>query len=354
MTRRVPGVSVIVPANNAGRHIQRAIESVQAQTMHDYELIVVDAASTDRTADIVRSIAERDVRVDLLSCETDNLIDAINLGLDHARGTYVCLMGASDWMAPDSCNHVLSVADANDLQMVMAGIMVGRPSKDQTNWAPLGCEDRVFSTVEEFRGEAWRYFDTSILGIPLGKLLLRQRIEDLGLRFADEKGCGLRFMLDFVRDVERVGFVGDTFVHALAPARAVDDEAEWQPNAFDSCDDLHSRFVDLYDHWDLEDDAPSAQMVERHYLEDVLACVENLYRPGCDLSSTQKRAEVERMVLTPKAKQSASVVRLSTPMDRAMADSIRKGDARMVAFEGRLSAFLAPPRTTGTCGLLCG
>ena len=87
-----PKVSVIVPACDVDRYVRRAVESVQNQTLGDFEILVVDAASSDRTADIVTAMAERDIRIELLRAETSNLADACNLGLEHARGTYAYMM----------------------------------------------------------------------------------------------------------------------------------------------------------------------------------------------------------------------------------------------------------------------
>ena len=63
MDPHTPGISVIMPAYNVDGYVRRAVESLQHQTFRDFELLVVDDGSTDRTGQILDSIAGRDIRV---------------------------------------------------------------------------------------------------------------------------------------------------------------------------------------------------------------------------------------------------------------------------------------------------
>ena len=63
MTPKEPQVSVIMPAYNVDRYVRRAVQSLQNQTLGDFELLVVDDGSTDRTGQILDVLAERDIRI---------------------------------------------------------------------------------------------------------------------------------------------------------------------------------------------------------------------------------------------------------------------------------------------------
>lgn len=73
MARRNPKVSVIMPVYNVDRYVGRAIESLQNQTMRDFELLIVDDGSTDRSGDIADRFAERDIRIDVFIHQTVEL-----------------------------------------------------------------------------------------------------------------------------------------------------------------------------------------------------------------------------------------------------------------------------------------
>ena len=100
MEKRVPKVSVIIPAYNVDRFIGRAIESLQNQTMRNFELIVVDDGSTDRTGQVADRMAERDIRIDVIHTENQGAAAARNVALDRARGEFVHFVDGDDWVEP--------------------------------------------------------------------------------------------------------------------------------------------------------------------------------------------------------------------------------------------------------------
>jgi succinoglycan biosynthesis protein ExoO/succinoglycan biosynthesis protein ExoU len=92
-----PQVSVIVPAYNAAAYVGEAIRSVLAQTAPDFEVIVVDDASTDETAAIVSGFADIDGRVRLLRMARNGGPSASrNAGMAEARGEWIALLDADD------------------------------------------------------------------------------------------------------------------------------------------------------------------------------------------------------------------------------------------------------------------
>ena len=100
MEKRVPKVSVIIPAYNVDRFIGRAIESLQNQTMRNFELIVVDDGSTDRTGQVADRMAERDIRIDVIHTENQGAAAARNVALDRARGEFVHFVDGDDGWSP--------------------------------------------------------------------------------------------------------------------------------------------------------------------------------------------------------------------------------------------------------------
>ena len=98
MVPHTPGISVIMPAYNVDGYVRRAVESLQHQTFSDFELLVVDDGSTDRTGQILDSIADRDIRVTVYHRQNGGAPAARNYALDRARGTYVMFMDADDWV----------------------------------------------------------------------------------------------------------------------------------------------------------------------------------------------------------------------------------------------------------------
>jgi len=95
-----PLISVLLPARNASRFIDQALESVLAQTERDLEVVVINDGSTDDTGERVRAWVTRDARCRIFTAEGIGPAGALNVALQHARGTLLARMDADDISLP--------------------------------------------------------------------------------------------------------------------------------------------------------------------------------------------------------------------------------------------------------------
>jgi glycosyltransferase involved in cell wall biosynthesis len=98
----LPLVSVIIPAYNAAELIEKTLNSVLDQTYYHIEVLVIDDGSTDDTAAVVRSVAQRDSRVILLHQCNSGVAAARNLGIRQAKGEFIAPIDADDLWYPDN------------------------------------------------------------------------------------------------------------------------------------------------------------------------------------------------------------------------------------------------------------
>ncbi len=95
-----PLFSIITVTWNAATVIAPTLQSVQRQTSSDYEMLIIDGVSTDGTLDIVRQASIAGLRI---FSEPDNgLYDAMNKGIERARGQYLIFLNAGDTFAGDA------------------------------------------------------------------------------------------------------------------------------------------------------------------------------------------------------------------------------------------------------------
>ena len=105
-----PATSVVLPTHNGSRYIDRAIESVVEQTFTDWELIVVDDASTDDTPAKIDAWATRDERIRTVHLkENRKLPGALNEGFRLTGGDYLTWTSDDNWYAPEALGKMLGV-----------------------------------------------------------------------------------------------------------------------------------------------------------------------------------------------------------------------------------------------------
>ncbi|GAB1542691.1 glycosyltransferase [Scytonema sp. NUACC21] len=114
-----PKVSAIVPAYNIRSYIGKALESLERQSFHDFEAIVVDDGSSDGTALEVEPYIKRDARFKLLQKQNGGLSSARNFGINNARGEYIALLDGDDIYHPNKlANHVARLDNGSQIGVV--------------------------------------------------------------------------------------------------------------------------------------------------------------------------------------------------------------------------------------------
>jgi|GEM_PF-1679038 Membrane protein involved in the export of O-antigen and teichoic acid len=109
-------VSILIPAHNAEQSILMTIDSARSQTIRDIEIIVIDDASTDGTANLVRQCAAADPRVRLIELEKNGgPAAARNAGIEQSTSEWIALLDADDTILPERLERLLEAAGSDDV-----------------------------------------------------------------------------------------------------------------------------------------------------------------------------------------------------------------------------------------------
>ncbi len=133
----MPQVSVVLPAYNHEAYIAEAINSVLGQTLADFELIIIDDGSQDRTPDIISTFT--DPRIRFVRQANAGSHSTINRGIGMATGRYVAILNSDDRYMPDRLARLLEFAEArpNPCFLVSAVRLIdadGQPITDPQHW----------------------------------------------------------------------------------------------------------------------------------------------------------------------------------------------------------------------------
>lgn len=101
-------ISVIVPIYNTENYIAGCIDSILHQTYTDFELILVDDGSKDNSLSICRQVALTDTRIHVLHQENKGVTAARKLGLEYARGEFICFVDSDDKITSNALEILFS------------------------------------------------------------------------------------------------------------------------------------------------------------------------------------------------------------------------------------------------------
>ena len=335
MSRVEPKVSVIMPAYNVGPYIARAIESIQRQTLSDIEILVVDDGSTDSTASVLDRLASRDLRIEAFHTKNAGAPAARNLALDHARGTYVMFMDADDWCEPTMLEDMVQAADEHHLDLVITGFYIDTyTNKENEVFSEIkSCPSALYTSAEAFRADAWKLFDANQLYTPWNKLFVRKRINDCNIRFKPTFWDDFPFVLDYIRDAERIEVIEKPYYHFIRQ-RSESETSKWRPDMYEKREEEHTWMLDLYQHWQMSEDPDSNEMIQRRYIERLVGCIENVCNPQNTLSKPEKISLIAQMIQSPRAQEAVSVAKPRSTMMKVMLVPIKQKNASLAYTEG--------------------
>ena len=114
--KSTPKVSIIMPCYNSEKYIEKAIQSVLEQTYRNFELIIIDDDSTDKTWEIIEQYAKKDFRV-ICTKKDENekgISKSMNKGIEMARGKYITRMDSDDIIIPEKIFRQVQFLDKNE------------------------------------------------------------------------------------------------------------------------------------------------------------------------------------------------------------------------------------------------
>ena len=121
-TDRIPAVTVYTLVHNTGAYLPQCIESVLNQTFTDWHYVLLDNASTDGSADLIESYAERDARVELVRYEENLLYPRwVEEARRSCRSPYVAVLDSDDWWEPDYLESLLGFLRDHELDLAVTG-----------------------------------------------------------------------------------------------------------------------------------------------------------------------------------------------------------------------------------------
>ncbi len=122
MTDQAPLVSIITPAWKAAAYITETLLSARSQTFQDWEHLVIDDRSPDDTGKVVAALAAQDSRIRLLCTPVNGgPARARNVGLEQARGRYICFLDADDLWLPDKLAAQIALLERSGAAVCYTG-----------------------------------------------------------------------------------------------------------------------------------------------------------------------------------------------------------------------------------------
>lgn len=331
-------ISVIMPVYGVEKFVGKAIESILSQTLTEFEFLIVDDGTKDRSGIICDEYAEKDSRITVIHKENGGAPSARNAAIPLAKGKYMYFMDSDDWAESTMLEDMYNLAEQNNAQYVVTGYYIDTYYSDteyvsQEQFQP----DEVFLSQQDFRKNAYRLFDQNLLYTPWNKLYLSEYILEKELLFPDVFWDDFPFNLSVIKDVERVVVSSKKYYHFMR-ARAESETAKYRPDMYDKREEEHIWLDALYKYWGI-DDENSKEFLARRYIERFIGCVENITNPDCTLKGREKRALIKDMLKNPNVKKSLQGAKPNSLYMKIMLIPYRLNSTALIYLESSVITF---------------
>ena len=326
-----PMVSVIMPVYNVDRYLEKAIRSVLAQTFSDFELILIDDGSTDKSAEICDGFHSY-TNVTVLHIPNSGVAHARNTGLKTAKGKYIAFFDSDDWVEPDMLSRMVTAAEETQSEIVVCGFHMeyyenGRELDYQVKPQSLSCN------IDEFKSLFYEALKKNLLSTPWNKLYQRDFLLEHGTLFQDRLCEDIYFNLELFADIQKITFLDITPYHWYRSRPGSETAKIYSPDLlWTTKKDVYEGLVELCRKWNMCDPI-HMKNINCYYTDRLVQCVQEIMASR-GYKHQEKRRYIKAILSDEETRHALKIARPSSKAMKLCYVPLRLGNVTLASFMG--------------------
>ncbi len=290
-----PLVSIVVPMYNSAPYIGRCVDTLQAQTYNNIEIILVNDGSTDDTLLLAQQYEKTDPRIRVVDQPNGGSSSARNAGLQVGSGEYFLFVDADDFLENNAVEHLVNVSNQSQLDMLMFGIKMDYVDEGFSVEKSFS-EAKIATKPEEIQHLILESCHNGLLYSPCNKLYSASVIRDHKLQFLlkEEPIEDILFNCLCMQFVQRIGVMQESFYHYIKENKE-SAVTQYRENLWSQSEKRSNAITDLFSFWNI-DFAIHKGWLQQEYVGGKSDCISNMYRKGAKKTCKQKKKEVQKYI----------------------------------------------------------
>ena len=222
-------LSIIIPVYNVARYIERCLRFVEAQTLHDIEVILVDDHGQDDSISIAKELTQKNVRKDIHYVYTATPVNsgpavARNMGIQAASGEYIAFLDADDWVEPEMYETLYRNA-----RMYQADLSCCNLIQDFEDGTPSKVLRNPHLDSGEFTNAAKKHFLNTYVSYFTSFIYRREWLLANELLFAETKSAeDSSFLACCILAAERIAQKEEPYYHYIIHSGSLTQRKVWK------------------------------------------------------------------------------------------------------------------------------
>ncbi|PGS52661.1 glycosyltransferase family 2 protein [Bacillus sp. AFS041924] len=288
-----PLLTIIVPVYNAEKTIGRAINSVLNQTFQDFELILINDGSMDKSLQIMNEIAKDVPHIKVFDIPNSGVSNARNYGINHASGRYTTFLDADDYYIENALSEALGDI-SEETQLIIFGYNVESDHKISVSRIP-NKETTQFPNEKQFRSFVISLIKNEMINAPWNKVYLTSYLKVNKILFDPTLNIGedLKFNLSVIRDIKHVKVINKALINYCV-IKGEGLVSRFRINRFDLRYNMINDIKELLSYWELYTE--NKPVIDQMLIRDIMGYFMDFYKSSCDLSYSEKLERVNEII----------------------------------------------------------
>lgn len=290
-------VSIVIPAYNCEKTIERMINSVKAQNFSDFEVLLINDGSTDNTLHLLNKLSKNDPQFRVITLKNAGPARARNDGLRRVKSEYVIFLDADDFLEKDMLFSMIFLADVHNLDVTCCSYQIDNLVTN-TNQA-FTFEDTICKSKEEFYPYFLPLVQSHLMYAVWNKLYKTDFLKDNSITFDDFKtGEDRLFNLKTFEKLNSFGVISKPLYHYTIHSK---DSLvnKYIDERFDVAVQCHHQYQEYASNIQVLN-SKTNKILTYEFLKMVTATVISLYSSTCTLDKNQKLEIVKEIVTHPE------------------------------------------------------
>lgn len=315
-------LSIIIPVYNVEKYIKNTIESITKQKYDDYELILVNDGSTDKSKDICEELANGNNKIKLINIANSGSGIARNIGIDHARGEYCYFPDADDVMTENSLQCIINAINEVKADLYVFGYFVVKRDGNVEIRKNRVNDYRDGKDVKKHYEDYMQEGNTYIQGAPWNKVFKTEIIKKYNIQYPNlRRNQDEVFILRYMDKANCVKF-SDDGIYKYYMNSLQDEWNKFPKNYFDIRTKVYEEFKDTIGRWD-KNNLNTKSIINYSYISSVLRCMEFSFNPTWSLDKKSRKEYIQSIVQDKNVKEAISFI---TSNREHVKNYITKGD----------------------------
>ena len=335
-------VSVIIPVYNSEKYLEQTIQTILKQSLKEFELILVNDGSSDKSLSICKEYETKDKRIKVIDKKNEGACIARNTGINEARGKYIQLVDADDYIESNMLEEQYNLAEQTNAEVVMCGMKFDVYQKSgQVVTGESYYKDMVLKSQDDIKPIFMDLFDNLLFNYTHNKLYNSEFLKSNNIKFIEWLPIDqdTNFNIDVFRKLNKLTIRTKSYYHYV---KTFDETivTRYHDNKFKVRTFRYDRLKQLLMDWDIYNEENRKKLASM-YIHYVIECFEMFNHDKCTLSLKEKKQQIRNILDTNQVRECISVLdRANSTYTNLVFRGMKKNSVNIVYSLSKLKKLL--------------